>query len=417
MQTEATTPMISGESAATNPAVELNSIIVKSIEGAVQRYMLEGVKKLSEEYGFDLNEAFAKLNLDATKLVQKPMAKRGKSSTSSSEGTDGEKEKKTREKKIPRPFSCYPQPWTGCQAICVNHNLFTPCENPVNGEEYCAKCVKSDAANKYGTVDSRANGGAEWKDNKGRKPAAYTRVLEDLKIDVQFAVEHYSAMGIEIPAADLVEVKKRVVRKKGDTSSDSSSEKESEKAEKVAQAQREKDLKAAKAIAKALAEQGKSVADMMAMNISEEIANEAIHNHSETLRKRKEAAEKRKAAKKGTTTVVKAEPEPVVEIDTSAPAPEPIQVPVPVPEPVPVQVPVPVSAPAPQAEQNDDTKPKPKAKAFSHNGVKYGRDSNGDIFDLTTKSVIGKYTGVFEAKTDLNLVVFFDEEEAVDMEE
>ncbi len=58
--------------------------------------------------------------------------------------------------------------------------------------------------------------------------------------------------------------------------------------------------------------------------------------------------------------------------------------------------------------------PKLKAKAFFYNGTKYGRASNGNVFDLNTKTVIGEYTGTFEDKTDLNKIIFYDSDSEED---
>ncbi len=406
----ATTPIM--DAIVNTPQLEVTDLIVKSLESALKRCMIDSVNKLATEYNFNADEALNNLNIDAAKLLKKSVAK----GTGSSRAT--------REKKIPRPFSCYEMPWIGCQALVNNHGLFTPCENKVSDDEtYCTKCFAQTEKNSsgkpdHGTVDDRNEQGTEFKTPKGKKPEPYTRAIEKMGIDINTAATYIkNNFNIDIPANDLVVVPKSGRGRKaapaketasgdsddifstvvatvasGNSKKKTTEDKRHDAELKESLKQKAAADKASKAIAKALAEQGKDVEQIISQGISEEFANEAIHNYAETIRKRKEAAEKRKAAKNGTTTtttttnseILAAAKIEALDAFSTTTTPAPV-------------------APVITA--------KPKAKVFSYtDGKKYIRNELGDIINMETQTTVGKYSGIYEEKTDITFVKMFTDD-------
>lgn len=379
--------------------------------------VVDSVKRLAGEYNFDANQALASLNIDAAKVNRKAMPKRQPGAPKEA------KEKKT---KVPLPFSCYPAEWTGCQGLSNNHGLFTPCEGAkAEGATYCAKCQTQAEKNANGlpdcgTVEQRQTLGAAFKDPKGRKPAAYTRALEAVKVSIEQAMEYAQSKGIEIPAEDLIVVEKKTrgrpqaaapsatavdgifgeaiadaaSNSDGSTASKAKKPKMTEEEKKAATEKREADKKAKEesaaklktemTTAKALASIGRSVEQIVAEGVSEEVAQKAVIDHAEALQKKAEAAAKRKAdaqAKKELEQKVKADA--LAKAAAAAPV---VQEAAPVVQEV---APV-VQEAAPAA------KPKPVRFTYS-DGNKYVRSPDGRVFNNELTIELGTWNA--ETKT------------------
>jgi hypothetical protein len=124
------------------------------------------------------------------------------------------KEKKTKEpkekkKNIPIPYKPSNIDTNLCHGLAYNRGLFTQClKKPIDGIAYCTTCqAEADKnANGYpncGTIQQRlATGLYDFKDNKGRSPVSYLKVLENLKIPIEdapndIATEHLTPIATE----------------------------------------------------------------------------------------------------------------------------------------------------------------------------------------------------------------------------
>lgn len=397
--------------------------------------VVDSVRRLAGEYNFDADQALNSLNIDAAKVNRKAMPKR------QAKDPKEAKEKKT---KIPLPFSCYPAEWNGCQGLSNNHGLFTPCEGAkAEGATYCAKCQAQSEKNSNGlpdcgTVEMRQTLGANFKDPKGRKPVAYTRALEAVKVSVEQAVEFAQSKGIEIPAEDLIVVEKKTRGRPqaaavaatavdgifgeaivdAASNSDGSTASKAKKAkmtpeekqaaankreaDKKAKEESEAKLKSEMTTAKALASIGRSVEQIVAEGVREEVAQKAVAAHAEAIQKKADAAAKRKAdaqAKKDLEQKVKAD---ALAKAAAAAAPsaatEPAEAPVEV-----------VAAPAPAPVADD--KPKKPVRFTYTDGTKYVRSPDGIVYSNDLKSQVGTWND--ETKT----IEFYTEEDEEMIEE
>ena len=165
------------------------------------------VIELSREYGFDKDEGLKHLNLEGRKV----------------EVSSGEKKKV--QCKIPLPF-CGVKCETNCNAIRLNHGLYTQCTNEVEvdeeGNTLCKTCFKQTEKNSngkptYGYIDDRVELGEKFRDPKGKPPAQYGNIMEKLKISQDEAEKEATKQGLTIPK-DQFEIKKvRRGRPKKDT--------------------------------------------------------------------------------------------------------------------------------------------------------------------------------------------------------
>jgi len=123
---------------------------------------------------------------------------------------------------LEKKVSC-PMPYNGtcdeskCQALKLNHGLYTQCETKKQKEkEFCKACEKN---NVLGTMKERmAVGIMEFKDNKGKSPTPYMKVLNKLKITKEEAEKEagnkkLSINNIHWIEEEVKEVKKKVTKK------------------------------------------------------------------------------------------------------------------------------------------------------------------------------------------------------------
>jgi hypothetical protein len=173
------------------------------------------VIECSQHYGFSSEEALNKMNLltDFSMLCQVQ-------SEEVQESVSDVSSVKTQilEKKV----AC-PMPYNGtcdeskCQALKLNHGLYTQCETKKQKEkELCKACEKN---NVLGTMKERmAVGIMEFKDNKGKSPTPYMKVLNKLKITKEEAEKEADNKKVTINSIhwteeEVKEVKKKVTKK------------------------------------------------------------------------------------------------------------------------------------------------------------------------------------------------------------
>jgi len=150
-----------------------------SLEKAMKSMATDLVKSLGEKYGFNGEEALASYSIV------------GKAASS----------------KRKREVSKYPFPFVGdiregCVGIRVNRGLYTQCEREcVNGEEYCGGCKKEkgeDGLPKRGNVMERKAKGDEYRDEKGRKPVHYSKIMQKLKVSREEVLAEAAKFGVTI---------------------------------------------------------------------------------------------------------------------------------------------------------------------------------------------------------------------------
>ena len=158
------------------------------------------IKKLSKEFNFDPEQAKKILHIPTIKVI-----------------SDNEK-KSSKKTNIPLPF-CGKIFDDCCHGIRLNHGLYTQCSNPIKSYDYdypvCQTCVKQCQNNSnnqpsYGFIEERLERGADFTDNKGKKPVKYGNIMLKLEITPDQAREEANKIGIEIPEDEfLVEKIKR----------------------------------------------------------------------------------------------------------------------------------------------------------------------------------------------------------------
>jgi len=182
------------------------------------------------EYGFDATEALLNLDLENLRVGVKEMKKRSSGKKEAKEVPE-KKAKAPKEVKcsIKLPFIESELKETGCFGLAYNCGLFTQCQKARMTEgSYCKTCQKeadSSSAGKpiAGTVEDRLSVGLmEYRDVKGRKVVAYSKVYakdgldrvkveeEALKVNVVIPPEHFESAIVEKAG------RRKIVKKKKD---------------------------------------------------------------------------------------------------------------------------------------------------------------------------------------------------------
>jgi len=151
----------------------------------------KAIKKLSEKYNFEVEEALRWL----------------------SEGVKPEKPlSKVEKAKYPMPFDGLKKE-NCCNGIVKNHGLYTQCPKKASCQKdgyLCKGCVDEP----YGNIDDRVKVGLyEYKDPKGKGPKRYTEVLKKLKLSKETVEEEAKRLNIEINACHFEEVVKENVKR------------------------------------------------------------------------------------------------------------------------------------------------------------------------------------------------------------
>ena len=181
------------------------------------------VRELSKRYGFSSVDALEYLNL-------------------SSNIETVERKKEIKKTSIPLPF-CGKICTKNCEAIRLNHGLYTQCTNAKTvtsgSHNVCVTCEKQIDKNSnkmptYGYISERVEKGVNFRDPKGKAPVNYGNIMEKLNITRNDAEREAANQGLIIPD-DQFEVKRarRGRPKKDSTAVDTSgSEEEAPKSEK-----------------------------------------------------------------------------------------------------------------------------------------------------------------------------------------
>ena len=205
--------------------LNIRSELFLGFENHLNEMIKKSVRLCGERYGFDGNKACEELDLCGIHLTMKDSIKKVnvnklKSSTSSV--------------RIPLPFVSDGVDASLCQGLQYNRGLYTQCSKVrMDSGDYCVGCQKlsddsSTSIPPNGNVSQRLNVGLyEYKDNKGRRPVAYKKVLSDMNISESEALKFAGDLDIsehlqyDIPCP---EVKKRGRPKKSKTVIESTSE-------------------------------------------------------------------------------------------------------------------------------------------------------------------------------------------------
>jgi hypothetical protein len=179
------------------------------------------------EYGFDATDALLNLDLENMRVGVKEMKKRSSGKKEVAE----KKAKAIKEVKcsIKLPFIESEVNETGCLGLAYNCGLFTQCPKAkMEAGSYCKTCQKEadgSSAGKpiAGTVEDRMSVGLmEYRDLKGRKVIAYSKVFakdgldrvkveeEALKVNVVIPPEHFASAIVEKAG------RRKIVKKKKD---------------------------------------------------------------------------------------------------------------------------------------------------------------------------------------------------------
>ena len=102
-----------------------------------------------------------------------------------------------------------------CQAIRLNHGLYTQCLNTPSDytSQYplCSTCskqtLKDSGMPKYGYIIDRVSQGTNYRDPLGKAPVNYGNIMEKLKIEKYEAIELAESLGLTIPE-DQFNIKK-----------------------------------------------------------------------------------------------------------------------------------------------------------------------------------------------------------------
>ena len=189
-------------------------------------------EKLAENYGFDVAEALAYLEI---KLVEKKTGGRKKKA-------DGEKVEKAPKKKSLKAELGFPIPFMGeinqdtCYGVKLESRLFTQCTAKREGEfDYCSKCQKTavtlaSGKPKYGDIRDRAEAPVlEYVDPNGQKELPLANVLGKKGILPEVAKARLEEHGIYLDEAHFTPVElKRGRPSKSDASSVASTDKKIE---------------------------------------------------------------------------------------------------------------------------------------------------------------------------------------------
>ena len=174
--------------------VTVSDSLLASTKRTLDEVTVEAVGKLSDTYGFPLDEALQKLSIESSPRPRK------KALISRATLAD------------PRCSPCMPLPFCGtvvaswCQGIRYNRGLFTQCSNvPGNAQStLCSTCAKvSTRPVSCGNIAERSAPG--WRDRRGRKPVSYSVVLAKLGITRSNAEAEAAKFGWVIPESEFTE--------------------------------------------------------------------------------------------------------------------------------------------------------------------------------------------------------------------
>jgi len=196
--------------------MDAKNMMMKSVEQSYMNFGISVVESLSEEYGFNKEEALEKLNM-TYKISRKDAPKK--------------KMPKKEKPKVPStvlPF-CGEVMKDCCQGIRPNHGLYTQCQMiKLDGKEYCKTCNKQAEESetkkpKNGNINDRVNN-PDWRSPDGKTPKNYGNVMKKLNISRTEAEESANMMGWTIPETEYEIKKNKAGRPKSPATSDTDDE-------------------------------------------------------------------------------------------------------------------------------------------------------------------------------------------------
>ena len=172
-------------------SVEMNARMMSMMNSLLEDVAGKVVVMCADKYGFSAEEAMRNLDIRVSSQTSKKV---------------GEKKEK-----VVRVKAAFPLPFSGeksdscCQALRQNNGLYTQCQDGRKGENsYCKSCQKladksEDGIPEYGTITQRlAVGLFDYTDPKGRKPTAYTKVMNKYKLTKEQVIEEAEKLGMSI---------------------------------------------------------------------------------------------------------------------------------------------------------------------------------------------------------------------------
>jgi len=195
--------------------VSVTSLLLKTLENATKEYARECVKRCSIEYGFNVEDALLILNLENLRVGVKEMKKRSSGKKEVKAMTENKKNRaKPKEVKcgVRMPFIVSEVKEMGCNGLAYNCGLFTQCpkEKMMDGM-YCKTCQKESDSSSTGkpnagiVADRLSVGLMEYRDPKGRKVIAYSKIMAKDGVDRSTVELEASKVNIEIPAEHFAE--------------------------------------------------------------------------------------------------------------------------------------------------------------------------------------------------------------------
>lgn len=183
------------------------------LRGMLEKSGSDIVRVLSEKYNFEYEEGMKHLKLGEMKVRSV-----------------------VEQSKMVLPY-CGVKCNDNCEAIRLNHGLYTQCTNAgievINDNRVCKTCYKQIEKNSngkatYGYIDERIELGEKFRDPKGKAPVRYGNIMEKLNIRREDAEKEAMKQGLTIPEEEFEIKKVQRGRPKKDTTAPDTSGSEDE---------------------------------------------------------------------------------------------------------------------------------------------------------------------------------------------
>ena len=158
--------------------------MMRNLERMFNEMSGELLDRAGEKYGFNASDAKREL-LDIKLNIKEKETKR--------------KVDKKEQPKCPLPFTGVVRD-EDCLGVKFNHGLYTQCWNVQEEGNLCKGCHKQSKGGEpeLGFIGARMLKGDDWRDNKGRAPVHYTRVMKKQKLSRDQVMEEAVKFNINI---------------------------------------------------------------------------------------------------------------------------------------------------------------------------------------------------------------------------
>ena len=314
----------------------------------------EVLRKYSEEYGFDLEDAIKGIEYVVKKKV----------SSESREVVKSLFALPIREKKD----GC-------CGGLLKNHGLYTQCESmKLMDNGYCSTCNKQ--GKKYGTIEEREKVGAmDYIDPRGNKPIAYKKYMKKHNLSEEQVLEEAGKQGVTIDRIHFAEVSTESKRGRPKTEKEAKEPKgdgkkgRPRKSKKVIDVEGETDDLFASLVASAETEEVLEAEKEVVLEAEKEVVLEAKKAEKEA----KKATEKAEKATKKATEKAEKEAKKATEKKTVKKVDEKK-----------------TEEKVTTEEEEDDEEPD-VVKKIEFNGIKYLKSKNTGIIYNIEQDIVGKW--------------------------